>query len=198
MDPRPHMALASREPVTVTGTVVTTTADRVTGSDLSLSRISVVSSLVEVFEPRVAHLGPGRVGGGVSEQSLGSGLGLEPCPVVGELAIDHDLFPAQHRRHQPGHAVGCQLPAVGYLEGDVRAAREHVVDVQSALVGRSMGDLGSQVSLGSHEGGSQARVGRDKVEHFGCQRAVARYKVVQLGGRQMPGTGVAAQPELGA
>ena len=63
---------------------------------------SLFSSLVELFEPGVAHFGPGRVGGGVGEQGLRGGLGVEPCPVMGDLAIDRGLVPAQHWCHQAG------------------------------------------------------------------------------------------------
>ena len=126
-----------------------------------------------MLEPGVAHFGSGRVGGFVGEQSLRGGLGFEPRPVVGDLAIDRGLVPAQHGRHQPGDAVGCQPPSVGHLEGDVRATRQHVVDVQRALVGRGVTDLGSHVPFRPHEGGGQARVRRDQVEHLGSQRAAA-------------------------
>ena len=46
--------------------------------------------------------------------------------------------------------------AVGRLEGDVGAAREHVVDVERPLVQCGVADFGGQVLLGPDEGIGQA------------------------------------------
>ena len=86
-----------------------------------------------------------RIRAGVVEHRLGGALGVEPRAVVRDLPVDRRLVPAQRRRHEPGDVLDGLAAAVRRLEGDVRPARQHVVDVKRRLVQHGEADLCRQV-----------------------------------------------------
>jgi len=98
----------------------------------------------------------------------------------GDLVPDDVRAPAEGRSHQRRDLLDRSATTVGRLEGDVRAAREHVVDVQRVLMPHRVQDLGGQIRLRATEGGGEAGLGGHQVEHPQGERPVATDEVLHL------------------
>ena len=150
-----------------------------------------------VLQAHVAHGRARRVRGRVGQHPLRGALGVEPRAVVLDLVAHRGLVPLQHRRHQPRDVVDGAAAAILRLEGDVRAAREHVVHVQRRLVEHREPDLGGEVRVRAVQRRSQRRVLDDEVQDPQRQRAVPAREVVELRGREARRAGMEAGPVTG-
>jgi hypothetical protein len=115
---------------------------------------------------------------------IGLGFGREvsgdQLPVAPDFCGGLFVAPAESRRHQHRRVRRRLISAVGPLYRDPGAAREHIVEVERALMSARVQDLGAQVAASTRQWLAEGGPRGDEVEQLGDGRSVPAEQALDL------------------